>query len=477
MNIKTKNRSDKRAADKSAKKSATNDYIIYEHLDKIGEIPVYYGFTPAKTPDIKKTDLEAAKNLLEGDYIDDTDHEEKLPLHVEEKTALLRMYQEQNMFDMPQPIMLYHKDPFRGSIKAVKGAGHYPRYADLEIIGTSKSIAEAMLIEAGRAMLREEGYTETGVEINSIGDRDSIARHTKDLIAYYRKHVNDMHPECRQALKRDPFELFACKNEKCIMLNEQAPKSMNYLTEISRTHFREVLEYLEALGVPYVINNHLFGNRKYCSETIFEIVNLEGSKGFASNSSDMTLSSLPATGSTTPTATTATTAPADIALAGPTSDSKSDKDAGKIKKTKGKQTLAIGVRYDGLAKRIGHKKEVPGVSLSILIKGNYPELRKELKKVKRPKVTFIQLGFEAKLLSLKVLTLLKEAKIPVYQSLSKDKIGVQFSSAEKNNTPFTMIMGKKEALENNVIVRNALTRSQETVALEDLAYYMKRLGL
>lgn len=437
------------------KNKAASDYITYEHLDKIGEIPVYYGFTPAKTPDIKKVDLDAAKNLMDGDYIDDTDHEEKLPLHVEEKTALLRMYHEQNMFELPQPVMLYHKDPFRGSIKTSKGSGAYPRYADLEIIGTNKSIAEAMLIEAGRAMLSEEGYNETGVEINSIGDRDSIARHTKDLIAYYRKHVNDMHPECRQALKRDPFELFTCRNEKCVLLNEQAPKSMNYLTEISRNHFREVLEYLEALKVPYVINNHLFGNRKYCSETIFEIVNIEGQAAMMKNEMD----------------------PKSAVEGTEKSDNKTDKADVKPKKSKTRQTLAIGVRYDGLAKRTGYKKEVPGVSLSILVKSSYPELRKELKKVKRPKVTFIQLGFEAKLLSLKVLTLLREAKIPVYQSLSKDKIGVQFSSAEKNSTPFTMIMGKKEALENNVIVRNALTRSQETVALADLAYYMKRLGL
>ena len=38
----------------------------------------------------------------------------------------------------------------------------------------------------------------------------------------------------------------------------------------------------------------------------------------------------------------------------------------KDKKTRGK-TLAIGVRYDGLAKRIGYKREMPGTSLSILI--------------------------------------------------------------------------------------------------------------
>ena len=118
---------------KPKEKETEQKFTAYEHLDKIGEIPVYYGFVPHKSPDIKKTDLEHAKSLLEGDFIDGPeDSKNHLPLHVEEKVALLRMYTENNLHTLPQPVMFYFKEPFRGSIK--KG-NVYKRYCDLQITG------------------------------------------------------------------------------------------------------------------------------------------------------------------------------------------------------------------------------------------------------------------------------------------------------------------------------------------------------
>lgn len=152
---------------KNKKSSNDQKFTNFENLDKIGEIPVYYGFLPHKSPEIKKSDIDLAKNLLEGDYIDDENSSNaKLPLHVEEKIALLRMYNEDEMHTLPQPVMFYFKEPFKGSIK--KGSGNYNRYCDLEIMGGSKSIAEALLIQTTRAILKEEGYENICVEINSI---------------------------------------------------------------------------------------------------------------------------------------------------------------------------------------------------------------------------------------------------------------------------------------------------------------------
>lgn len=404
-------------------KKSPNDqkFTNFENLDKIGEIPIYYGFLPHKSPEIKKADIDLAKNLLEGDYIDDDNSSNtKLPLHVEEKIALLRMYTEDEMHTMPQPVMFYFKEPFKGSIK--KGSGNYNRYCDLEIMGGSKSIAEALLIQTTRTILKEEGYENICVEINSIGDKESINRFTRDLGNYYRKHVNDMHAECRQLLKKDPFDLLSCQNDKCKKMNESAPSSMDFLSESSRAHFQEVLEYLEALDIPYRINNNLIGNKKYCTETIFSINNLDNEK---------------------------------------------DKKKQKV--------LAIGVRYDGLSKKIGAKKEIHGVGISLLIKNNKADLRKDVKKVKRPFASFVQLGFESKLLSLNIIESLRKEKIPLFLSLARDRLGAQVSAVEKYHIPYALIMGKKEAVERSVIVRNNDTHAQEIVEIENLPKYMKKL--
>ncbi len=400
-------------------------FTIYENLDKIGEIPVYYGFIPHKSPEIKKSDLDLCKNLLEGDYIDeDSESALHLPLHVEEKVALLRMYTENNMHMEPQPMMFYFKEPFKKNkqMNSKKTDNSYNRYCDLEIMGGSKSIAEALLIKTTCSILKEEGYTDFSVEINSIGDKESINRFARDLTNHYRKNINDMHSECRQLLKKDPFELLGCKNEKCKKINENAPKSMSFLSESSRNHFQEVLEYMEALNIPYKINNNLIGNRKYCTETIFSI-----------------------------------------------------NTANQDKKSKEQKVLAIGVRYDGLSKKIGMKKEIHGVGISILIKNNKPELRKEIKKIKRPFASFVQLGFESKLMSLSIIDKLREEKIPLFLSLARDRLGAQVSAVEKYHIPYALIMGKKEAVEKTVIVRNNETHAQEIVSIDELAKYMKKL--
>ena len=307
-------------------------FISYDHLDKIGEVAVHYGFEPTKSPAVSKEDLTATKDILEGDFVDDeTDKHGQLPLHAEEKIALIRTYQEQDWNSLPQPVMLYFKDPCRlpggKQASAIRKSG-YHRYADLEILGTSGPIAEATLIQSARAMLSEEGYTSTAVEINSIGDRESIARFARELTAYYRKHINEMTPECRQLLKNDPFELLSSHDPACKELNDKAPRSMDFLSEISRRHLEEILEYLETLGVPYTINNGLMGNRKYCTETVFTIIN---------------------------------------------------KDLGDTKSA-GQRILGVGVSYNGLAKRLSMKRDIQGVGISILVKDGKNNLRKSVAK-------------------------------------------------------------------------------------------------
>lgn len=405
---------------KKNKNTVERKFIDCENLDVIGEIPLYYGFVPHKSPEIKKVDLDHAENLLQGDFIDDKENKDtSLPLHVEEKIALLRTYVEDEMHTLSQPVMFYFKKPFKGSIK--KGSS-FNRYCDLEIMGGSKSIGEALLIQTAKTILAEEGYRNICVEINSIGDKDSINHFTRDLANYYKKHVNDMHAECRQLLKKDPFDLLSCQEDKCKDINKGAPRSMDFLSESSRNHFGEVLEYLEKLEIPYKINNSLIGNKKYCTETIFSIVNM-------------------------------------------------DVDA----HTKKQRILAIGVRYDGLSKKIGYKKEIHGVGISILIKNNNPDLREDLNRSKKPFASFVQLGFESKLLSLNIIESLRKEKIPLFLSLARDRLIAQVSAVEKYHIPYALIMGKKEAVENTIIVRNNDTHAQEIISLDEIPKYMKKL--
>lgn len=392
-------------------------YISFDHVDQVGEAALFYGFQPLALPHIHPEDITEAKKISEGEIVVDHDnHEEGAVAKLEEKISLMRMYEREKMWTLPQPLMFSYRKPFIGDRRKMNPKeSHY----GLEIIGADKSIAEAILIQTSLAILKDAGETDLHVEINSIGDKESLARFMREITAYYRKHINDLPAKCRETLKSDVFSLLGCDHESCLKLATDCPKSINFLSEKSRKHFKEVLEYLETLDIPYTINNTLVANRDYCSETIFE-----------------------------------------------------------IRRNDPKQhPLAIGIRYDTLAKRLGQRKEVPsvGVSLALPKKGKSEVVKvATLTKIMAPQICFMQLGFEAKLKSLKVVEVLRQARVPITHCLAKDKMVGQVGQAEKMHAPAVIIMGKKEAMENSIIVRDSLTRSQDTVSIEEAAAKLKK---
>jgi histidyl-tRNA synthetase len=402
---------------KAKGKTAHPKYVSYEHLDSVGEAALFYGFTPLSLPHIRTEDSADAKSISEGEIVIDHDnHEEGAAVRLEEKIALLRLYENEKMWTLSQPLMFYYKKPFSGDRRKTNPKeSHY----GLEIIGTNKSIAEAILIQAAMAILVDSGENDLHVEINSIGDKDSLARFTREIVTYYKKHIASLPAKCRELMKKDVFALLGCDHEACQKLALDCPKSINFLSEKSRQHFKEVLEFLETLEIPYVINNTLVANRDFCGETIFEI-------------------------------------------RGP-----NPKDHPK----------AIGIRYDTLAKRLGHKKELSAIGVSLSLKK--PAKSAAIKastvaKIIDPQICFMQLGFEAKLKSLKLLETLRQARIPIIHSLAKDKMMGQVGIAEKLHSPIVIIMGKKEAMEDAVIVRETETRSQDTVLIGDVPARLKK---
>jgi histidyl-tRNA synthetase len=129
-----------------------------------------------------------------------------------------------------------------------------------------------------------------------------------------------------------------------------------------------------------------------------------------------------------------------------------------------------------LAKKIGGKREIPTVGFTIFIKKN-PQISKKIivKNIKKPMFYLVQLGSSAKLKALHVVEILRKQRIPVYHSITKDKITGQLSGAEYMRASHVLIMGQKEAIENTVVVRNVTTREQETVSIDELGDFLKKI--
>ncbi len=409
----------------NVKRDSNPAFLPFQKLDYSAEIAYYYGFMPIKTPLISREDGARTRKAIDGEphnkNYGNSDGEE-LQITPEEKAALLRECEEKKLLNASQATMVYYEGIVRRADHKKPARSHHKRI-HLDIIGTSKSVAEAELIKASIEILRDKGYEDLYVDINSTGDKDSLANFTREVQQYYRKHISELEYHCKSDFKRDPFAPLECGAEKCKELAEQAPKSVAFLSESSRLHFREVLEYLESMHIPYRIDNSVLGNRRVCCHTIFLIKTLN---------------------------------------------------AGESKDTP-EETLALGYRYNTLAKKLDMKRDIPSVGVTIVFKESRGA-RKKCHKQKKPQVYFIQIGFGAKLKSLQVIETLRHARIPLHQSLAKDKLSAQIATAENMGIPYIVLMGQKEALEGSVIVRDMSTRMQETVKIEDLPAYLKKVA-
>lgn len=354
----------------------------------------------------------------------------KIP-DVFDRPTLMKLYVERNLGTLPQPLLIYHSEPLGKHMDPARYGGAHGVQFSLEIIGAPRSIAEAILLKTALVIITEAGFRDINVELNNLGDRESLARFNREFTAYYRKHIAEMQTHCREALKKNIFKVLACEQEKCQALKENAPRPISALSEASRGHFTEVLEYVESMQIPYLVNTSLIGGQEYYTKTIFALK---------------------------------TEAAQNERFPDATFD----------------PVLARGARYDELARILGYKKEVPAVGISISLGGlglvPEPPTKTESSarsRALKTRICLIHLGFEAKVRSLGALELLRRARVPIFQTLSKDRLSVQIAAAERLSVTHTVIIGQKEALEGTAIVRDMSTRSQETVALLELARYLK----
>ncbi len=378
-------------------------------LDLVGEIAIHYGFNVIKPPHVTNEDISKSKQFRDFDNYEDA----------EEKVALTRWYIDQRFDLEPQPISIHFKKPLHGH--GIKKKTTQEVYG-FEIMGSNKSTSESLILKCVISVLEELGYENICIDINSMGDRESINKYERELNSHFRKNSHLLPTKIKQDFKKNIYSVLKNSQVDAKEFLKNAPQTIGSLSESGRMHFKEVLESLEAFNVTYKINPSVISNKLYSGFTTFEIREIP----------------------------------------------ENPEQVGEL--------LAYGYRYNSLGKKLGAKREIPTIGATLFLKRS-KELAKKviLKNIKKPKFYLVQLGNTAKLKALNVVEMLRKHKIPIYHSITKDKITGQLSGAEYMKASHVLIMGQKEAVENSIVVRNIQTRSQETVKLDDLPKYLKNL--
>lgn len=364
----------------------------------------YFGFMPISAPKITPEDIGMVEHCLPHPHYD-----------AAEKAALIRSYMREEMANLPHPLALAYR---RGGAKR-KGYS-------LHFIGSQSGIAEAALIRAALSILSEEGYRDLRVDLNCIGDKESIGTYERELQSYVKKFGANLSAPLKDALKEDIFNLFRRHEEEMVELRSAAPSSISFLSSASRNHFKEVLEFVEALGVEFSLCPELVGEKNHASHTVFGIRSTGIERELAVDAPDL---------------------------------------------------LAVGYRYSRLGKRLGLRKEVPMAGVTIFLTKDDEAERKVYKELPKPKFYLVQLGKEAKIRTLGLLENLRANRIAVHHFIGKDKLTAQLQSAEQLRVSYLIIIGQKEALDCTATVRNMSTRAQDTIPLSQLPQYLKGIKL
>lgn len=287
------------------------------------------------------------------------------------------------------------------------------------IFNVEKSIAEAILIHAARALMNELGYEQNFVRVNSLGDTDSVTRYTRELTNYLKKRLDLMSPTARELMKEHPMLALMHLIEKEDELALKSPNPLEHLSDQSRKHFREIIEYLDMSETSYEIDPKMIGHHECYAEALFSV-------DLAPDSYENT-----------------------------------------------PPIVVRGGRYDRFLQKKA-KIRTGAAGMVFILKDTKAPQRAPRVRLAQPATYVVQLGFGPKVRSLMIIDMLRRAGIPVMQDLPNDSLSAQLRKAEATNVRHTIIIGQKEFVENTVILRDMHARNQEHVPLDQLVRRLKR---
>ncbi len=190
---------------------------------------------------------------------------------------------------------------------------------------------------------------------------------------------------------------------------EDLPAPTDHLSDASRKRFEDLLEYLEETETPYELARELLSRGGAWHETCFEIA-------------------------------------------------EDDK------------RIAWGSRYGELSK-LFFPAAFPAVGGVLQVATSGTKLAKP--STPRLRFSFVHIGDEAKRVSLKLADEFRTARVPIAQDIGVESLTEQLYLAERRNASYLVIMGRKEALEGSVILRNRETQDESVLPLAGLADALK----
>lgn len=402
---------------------------LYHAAEKNAE---FFQFGRIETPVLEEANL-FVRSIGKGTdvvdkemYIFEDKDGSKVCLRPEATASVVRAYIGNGLWNMSQPIKVwYWGQMFRHDRPQ---SNRYRQFFQVgfETLGVKDPSADAELILMAWNFYKDLGLP-VEIRINSIGTVEERERYINELTSYYRSKKSYLCEDCRLRITKNPLRLLDCKEESCQPIKDGIPHILDWLEDESKNYFMKVLEYLDELGISYVLTPTLVRGLDYYTHTVFEVFPLLGEEGSQS-------------------------------------------------------AIGGGGRYDLLIEELGGKPTPAagmalGIDRSISAYRRYADEQKLAMPEVKYDVFFAQLGDEAKRLALRLINEMRGSDIKIAFNFFKNSLKTQLETANSLKVNYVIILGQKEVQDKSVIIRDMESGVQEIVDQKKLEVILrKKLG-
>jgi histidyl-tRNA synthetase len=254
---------------------------------KVRDVFARYNFHEIRTPVFEDTQLFSRGVGEETDIVSkemftwedkaraQSEKAQSLTLRPENTAGVVRAYIEHG-FDKKGTLQkLYYIGPQFRRERPQKGRYRQFYQIGAEIIGPPSAGSEspardAEVLEMLATLLDEVDLRDWSLQLNSVGCAQDRARYNKALREALQPVVHQMCADCQRRAETNPLRVLDCKHPEDQPIIEKLPKISEYLDESCREHFAAVRAMLDAVGVPYSINERMVRGLDYYTRTTFE---------------------------------------------------------------------------------------------------------------------------------------------------------------------------------------------------------------
>ncbi|MBP0007355.1 MULTISPECIES: histidine--tRNA ligase [unclassified Roseofilum] len=369
-----------------------------------------------RTPIFEQTELFArgigeATDVVGKEMYTFTDRGDRsITLRPENTAGVVRSYIEHTLSSKGLQRLWYIGPMFRYE-RPQAGRQRQFHQLGLEAIGSADPRADAEVIALATQILKSLGLKSLKLDLNSVGNREDRLQYRQALVDYLTPYKEELDADSQDRLTRNPLRVLDSKDKRTQEIVENAPSLLEYLGDFSRTHFEQVQTLLADLGIDYEINPRLVRGLDYYTHTAFEI-----------QSDDLGAQA----------------------------------------------TVCGGGRYDGLVAELGGK-ETPAVGWAMGLE-RLMILVEKLAQVPDSTLDFylISKGELAQRQSLKLAQGLREAGFSVELDLSGAALKKQMARGDKSGAIACLILGDREAEQQEVQLKWMSAKEQQTLEQSDL---------